>query len=173
MIAIAPRFIQVDTLEAAHRLCEDLPETTGVILYIKALNDFYYPADVGGMMTRLFSQVFLNDPPDPDAAMAIAYRDDTDLICLEVRGNERRLNRLDCVGRPLNDLDAAVADPRRRAIEQAIATGHPTTYYYSHYWRGLEWHFRGVARHHPAQREVAVLLYDLEDWQATWWHSQV
>jgi len=168
----APSVVFVDSLAKARKIAQSASGYDQVVIYVTALGRFYYPDNTNEAGMSEFTSKILQTGHTSDAEMVFAYTDDAALRCLAMRGDERRLNKRDCVGLSLRDLDDAVALPRIRAIEEAIASGKPTTFYYSHYWRGLDWHFKGVATHYPEQHEIIVELWDVEPWQTEWWLQQ-
>ena len=97
------------------------------------------------------------------------YSDDLTLRCIGAKGDPRRWNRADCVGLSLYALEPQIYQPRIFAALQAVETGQPATYYYSHYWRGRTWRFRSEVRHFPEFGEVLCEIFDDADWQTEWW----
>lgn len=123
----------------------------------------------GALQARVFEQP---DLLDPNAAIRFVYSDDATMQCLAAEGDERRLNKRDCVGKSLLYLDSEVSNPRLAAIRQAIESKRKTEYYYTHFWNELTWHFRCTVQHFPELGEILVEIHDACEWQATWWSNQ-
>jgi hypothetical protein len=87
---------------------------------------------------------------------------------------ERRLNKpiSDTIGQPLRTVDEAIALPKERAIQQAIATGEAAEYTYE-YIDHARWQFKGTAILLPDVDEVLVIVEDAANWQADYWRSTV
>lgn len=83
--------------------------------------------------------------------------------------SEKRLNKpiSDIFGKPLRTIDEAIALPRERCIEQAIASASAQDYYYEHIWQGAIWRFKGRAIPLPSHNEVLVIIQDADGfgWQ--------
>ena len=142
-------------------------------IYVQNLNYFYASTESGGGMDSLQSRLLESGyEASTSAFMAFVYTDRAELQCLAVEGDERRLNRADCLGKSLRYLDPEISAPRVMAIQQAITSEQPAEYLYTHYWEGLTWHFRGVARHFPEYGEILIEIFDESDWQPTWWQQR-
>lgn len=75
-------------------------------------------------------------------------------------------------GQPLSVWDEAIALPRQRLMEEAIATGIAQREAYEHVWNGLVWSLEHNVI--PLQTgEVLVAVSDLKDWQknADMWNA--
>ena len=106
--------------------------------------------------------------------IAYIYSTDNDLQCLAVHSplGDRRLNKGDCLGKSLNYLDAEIADPRIKAIEDALAIRETVTYEYSHDWNGRTWEFVCKVTPLAGFDEVLVIVADKYEWQREWWAKQ-
>lgn len=99
------------------------------------------------------------------------YRADDNLTCLlalpEI--STGRLNRPDCIGKPLLYLDHEISMPRKKAIEEAIASPDGTAkYYYEHHWQGLTWRFRGKVLVLPSGEVLTIVEDNPDDSRAAW-----
>ena len=97
------------------------------------------------------------------------YKLNEHFTCLLVRPelSVGRLNRKDCVGKPLLYLDHDISMPRKNAIEEAIKNGS-STYYYEHVWKGAVWRFRGKAVLLPDDEILVTIEDNPEDSRSSW-----
>lgn len=169
----APRLIFAVNLQEARETWQGRDPHESLTIYVQNLDYFYASTEsrdsMDGIRSRLLESGY---EPSQAAAVVFLYSDRAELQCLAIQGDERRLNRQDCLGKSLRYLDSEVASPRVVAIQQAITSGQVAEYLYTHYWEDLTWHFRGVVRHFPDYGEILVEIFDEAEWQATWWQQR-